>query len=229
VGVGVSWYYSKGWTDQEDGIEQVLIHYACTPPGQWPDWSWGHDARVLQDVGGYPRQRLKVLRMPREVWDMENGWSTPEYRFHYYFEVYQHGNRWTTDLFTEDIVYRDLEYADDNGWITNICIYWSVGGWAAPVYSPMEEPRIPADSEFMARNYYSYNDKDRFHREKYHMLYALDLPHRFYSRMWGPRGATLVQQYHIGRMYPPEEKSETWLGPNGPSAPGGDNCWAHHL
>ena len=93
----------------------------------------------------------------------------------------------------------------------------------------MEEPRIPADSEFAATSYYSYQDKDRFHHEKYHMLYGLDLPHRFHSRMWGPRGANLVQQYHIGRMYPPEEKSETWLGPDGPSAPGGDNCWVHHL
>ena len=225
----MSWYYPKGWTDQDDGIEQVLIHYACTPPGQWPDWSWGHDTRVLQDFGGFPRRRLKVLRMPREIWDMENGWPTPEYRFHYYFEVYQHGDRWTTDLFTEDIVYRDLEYADTSGWVTNICIYYAVGDWTAPVYSPMEEPRIPADSEFAATRYYSYQDKDRFHHEKYQMLYGLDLPHRFSSRMWGPRGGTLVQQYHIGRMYPPEEKSETWLGPNGPSAPGGDNCWVHHL
>jgi hypothetical protein len=47
--------------------------------------------------------------------------------------------------------------------------------------------------------------------------------------MYGPRGADLVQQYHVGHMYPPEEQSETWLGPNGPSAPGGDNYWVHHL
>jgi hypothetical protein len=139
----VSWYYPKGWTDQEDGIEQVLIHYVCTPPGQWPDWSWGHESRVLEDRGGFPRTRLKVLRMPREVWDMDNGWNAPEYRFHYFFEVFQDGHRWTTDRFTEDIVYRDLEYVDDHAWTTNICIYWSVGDWAAPVYSPMEDPRFP--------------------------------------------------------------------------------------
>ena len=88
-----------------------------------------------------------VLRMPRDVWDIDNGWPTPEYRFHYYFEVFQHGNRWTTDLFSEDIVYRDLEYVDNTGWVTNICIYWSVGDWTAPVYSPMEDPRFPTDSE----------------------------------------------------------------------------------
>jgi hypothetical protein len=46
--------------------------------------------------------------------------------------------------------------------------------------------------------------------------------------MYGPRGATLVQQYHVGRMYPPEEKDEFWLGPDGRAAPGG-NWWVHHL
>ena len=186
----MSWYYPKGWTDRGDGVDQVLIHYACTPPGQWPDWGWGHQARVLQDVGGRPRQRLKVLRMPREVWDMEKGSPTPEYRFHYFFEVHQHGDRWTTDLFTEDIVYRDLEYTDNAGWVTNICIYWAVSNWTAPVYSPMEEPRVPAGSEFVATNYYTYDDKDRFHHEKYDLLYGLDLPHRFRSRMSHPHNHT---------------------------------------
>jgi len=202
----VSWYYPKGWTDQEDGVEQVLIHYACTPPGQWPDWSWGHGSRVLEDRGGFPRTRLKVLRMPREVWDMDNGWNTPEYRFHYYFEVYQNGHRWTTDLLSEDIVYRDLEYADNDGWATHICIYWSVGEWGAPVYSPMEDPRFPVDSEYRSTQYYSYQDKERFHHDKFHMLQAMERPHRWQARMYGPRGAELVQQFHIGRMYPPHEK-----------------------
>ena len=54
----MTWYYPKGWTDQEDGVEQVVIHYVCTPPEQWPDWSWGHESRVLEDRGGFPRNRL---------------------------------------------------------------------------------------------------------------------------------------------------------------------------
>jgi hypothetical protein len=224
----MSWYYPKGWTDQEDGIEQVLIHYTCTPPHQWPDWGWGHETRVLQDLGGFPRQRLKVLRMPREVWDMQNGWPTAEYRFHYFFEVFQNGTRWTTDLFSEDIVYRDLDYVDNDGWTTHICIYWSVGDWTAPVYSPMEDPRFPHDSEFRSTRYYSYWDKERFHYEKYQMLRALDLPHCWQSRMWGPRGANLLQQYHIGHMWPPHEQTEAWIGPDGPSDPGG-RSWVHTL
>lgn len=224
----MSWYYPKGWTDADDGIEQVLIHYTFTPPEHYPDWGWGSETRVLQDLGGFPRQRIKVLRMPREIWDLDNGWATPEYRIHYYFEVFQQGSRWTTDRFSEDIVYRDLEYVDNSGWITNICIYWSVGGWIAPVYSPMEDPRFPADSEFTSTRYYGYQDKDRFHYVKAQMLDAMELPHRWQSRMWGPVGGTLVQQYHVGHMFPPEEKSETWMGPDGPSAPEG-NYWEHRL
>jgi hypothetical protein len=224
----VSWYLVKDWTDSEGGIENVVIHYTLTPPGQWPDWSWGHDSRVLQDHGGYPRRRAKVLRMPRHVRDVEHGWSTPEYRLHYFYEVFQNGHQWTTDLFSEDIVYRDLEYVDDAGWITNVCIYWAVGDWTAPIYSPMEDPRFPRDSEFTSERYYSYWDKDRFHYSKFHMLQQLAPPLRWRSRMWGPRGARIVQQYHVGRMYPAEEKAETWLGPNGASSPG-DNYWVHYL
>lgn len=224
----MSWYLIKDWTDHEDGIENVQIHYACTPPGQSPDWSWGHETRTLFDLGGYPRRRAKVLRMPREVWDMDNGWATPEYRLHYFYEVFQHGGgRWTSDLMTEEIVYRDLEYADDAGWLTHICIYWAVGDWTAPVYSPMEDPRFPADSEFRSLHYYGYGDKERFHYHKAQQLAGMERPIRWEGRMWGPQGSTLVQQYHMGRLTP-EDKSEAYLGPNGPSGAGGDS-WVHQL
>ena len=47
----------------------------------------------------------------------------------------------------------------------------------------MEDPRFPGDSEFLATNYYSYQDKDRFHHEKFRMLQTMDRPHRFHARM----------------------------------------------
>jgi hypothetical protein len=46
--------------------------------------------------------------------------------------------------------------------------------------------------------------------------------------MWGPVGATLLQQYHIGRMYPEDQRGEFFSGPDGSSAPGG-SCWVHRL
>jgi hypothetical protein len=210
----MGWYYPRSWIDREDGIEGVVIHYTWTPVGHWPDWGRHHESRVLADAGGFPRMRRKVLRMPARVYDESRGGAVPEYALHSFFEVHQDA--------------RELEYVDSDGWITNICIYWGVNGWEAPVYSPMEDPRFPADSEFTSERYYSYWDKDRYHVTKFHMLQQLPLPHRWRARMWGPRGATLVQQYHVGRTYPEHEKFETWLGPDGPGEPNA-NYWVHPL
>jgi hypothetical protein len=223
----MSWYLRKEWVDQEDGIESVLLHYTCTPLDAWPDWERFRNTRVLVDQGGFPRRHEKVISMPESVYDEARGWH-PEYRLHHYFEVFQHGRQWSTDLFTEEIACRDLEFTDDAGLVTNICIYWSVGDWGAPVYSPMEDPRFPADSEFTAKRYYNYWDRDRYHASKFHMLQAIPLPHRWQGRMWAPRGATVVQQYHVGRTYPEQERFETWLGPDGPSEPAGSS-WVHQL
>ena len=46
--------------------------------------------------------------------------------------------------------------------------------------------------------------------------------------MWGPSGSRLLQQYHIGRMYPEHESVEIFLGPNGATGPTGDS-WVHQL
>jgi hypothetical protein len=224
----VSWYLPKEWVDHEDGIEGVLIHYTFSPSGGWPDWDAQHNSRVLTDLGGFPRRRGKVLSMPRRVWDGVLGGPNPEFRLHYYFEVFQSGSAWTTDLVSEDILSREFDYVDHEGWITNICVYWGVHDWTAPVYSTMEDPRFPADSDFTSDRYYSYWDKDRFHYEKWRMLNEIPTPHVWRSRVWAPRGAAIVQQYHIGRMFPPEDQYETWLGPDGPSEAGG-NYWVHVL
>jgi hypothetical protein len=221
------WYLRREWMDQEDGTENVMIHYTWTLPGDWPDWARDHNSRMLQDVGGFPRQRKKILAMPGGLPDGRGGWSL-EYRFHFFFEVWQHGRNWTTDLESEDIVYRDMDYVDAEGWITNICTYWAVYDWEAPIYSPMEDHRFPKDSEFTSERYYAYWDKDRYHYAKSQMLKEIPTPHYWQTRIWGPRGALIVQQFHIGRMYPPEEKYEAWFGPDGPTAPGGSH-WVFQL
>lgn len=224
----MTWYLRREWVDQEDGIENVTIHYTWSPPGGWPDWERNHNARMLVDAGGFPRRRWKVLRMPRGVWDEQGGGWSLEYRLHFFFEVWQQGRNWHTDLESQDIVYRDMEYVDNEGWVTHLCAYWSVYDWQAPVYSPMEDPRFPADSEFTSERYYAYQDKDRFSFFKSQMLGQLPLPHHWRSRIWAPRGAPVLQQFHMGHLYPPEETFETWLGPDGPSSPGGSH-WVLHL
>ncbi|MDX1621109.1 MAG: hypothetical protein R3320_08975 [Nitriliruptorales bacterium] len=222
----MGWYLAKGWEDQDDGIDMVLVHYSWSPLGHGPDWGAVHECRVLEDLGGFPRRRRKVLSMPAAVWD-GGGWN-PEFALHHYFEVFQRGGQWTTQLYTEEIASRELEFYDEPGLITNICIYWGVGDFTAPVYSPMEDPRFPSDSEFTSIRYYDYQDKARYHWAKAQMLSEIPPPHRWWARMWGPRGSTLVQQYHIGRMYPEDQQGEFFYGPDGVTHAGGSH-WTHLL
>ena len=224
----MSWYLRKDWEDTDDGIDAVVIHYATTPRGEGPDWGRDHQWRPLQDHGGFPRRRSKVLSLPTSVWSNYHGGWDVEFLLHYYFEVYRGGGQWSTQTYTEEIVSKQLEFVDEPGWITNICIYWAVGTWEAPTYTPMEDYRFPQDSEFGSLRYYGYQDKARFHYSKTLMLDRIERPHYWQGRMWGPVGATLLQQYHIGRMYPEDQKGEFFYGPDGSSAPGG-NYWVHQL
>lgn len=219
------WYLRKEWIDREDGIDGVVIHFTSTSRGQRPPFGHPFEQRVMVDYGGYPRVRRKVLKMPRTVWD-GGGWAE-DYAFHHFFEVWRGGHAERTDLFSEDIVHKELEFVDNDGVITNICVHWAVEDWEAPVFSPMEDPRFPADSEFRSLRYYGYEDKPRFHHAKYHMLREIPLPHRWQGGIWGPRGATVVQQYHIGRLYG-DEQYEIYFGPDGPSGQPA-SYWIHHL
>lgn len=222
----MSWYLPKEWNDQDEGIDAVLLHYTFTPTGWGPDWGTHHEWRPLGDHGN--GHRRKVITMPAEVFDPNYGSWNEQYLFHYYFEVFAQSGRWSTELFTEEIACHHLEFIDEPGAITNICIYWAVTDWEAPVYSPMDDHRFPSDSEYTSIRYYGYQDKARFHHAKYHMLLELQRPLRWQGRMWGPRGATLVQQYHIGRMYPEHERGEFFYGPDGVTHAGGSH-WVHQL
>jgi hypothetical protein len=92
----------------------------------------------------------------------------------------------------------------------------------------MEDDRFPADGEFASVHYYGYEDKARFHREKAEMLDQIPLPHRWRARMWGPRGSTILQQYHVGHLYPEHERGEAYVGPDGMTMPCGSH-WVHPL
>lgn len=223
----MTWYLTKDWVDPDDGVEAVQIHYMWTPATEGPYFDGTHQVRWLNDLGGHPRRRAKVLPMPREIWK-DGGWNDDGFALHHHFEVFGPHGQWTTDTFTEEIVARDLEFVDDHGTITNICIYWAVGDWTAPTYSPMEDPRFAFESDFTSVRYYGYEDKARYNATKAEMLGQIDLPHRWRARMWGPRGSTLVQQYHVGHMHPEHERSEAFWGPEGVTSPGVSH-WVHQL
>src|SRR4030095_13315298 len=131
---------------------------------------------------------------------------------------------------TRAVCTRDMESVDNEGWVTHLCVYWSVYDWQAPVYSPMEDPRFPADSEFTSERYAASWDKGPSSYAKSQMLAQLPLPHHWRSRIWAPRGAPVLQQFHIGHLYPPEETFANWMGAERQSRPrgrgGGGYCVA---
>src|SRR5437660_1397610 len=132
------WFYLKKiFVDQEPGIEQVNIHYTWTPPGRPPDWGSHRETRAMPRGGVYLKGvgervelgddgvRRKILRLPNAV--MENGSVHEHYTFHHYFEFFQHGHQYHTQLYSEDIVAKEIEYVDYVGNLGGMCIYWSIG------------------------------------------------------------------------------------------------------
>jgi hypothetical protein len=239
----------RQWLDLEPGIEAVNIHYTWTPPGTLPDWRQHRETRLMErnamireGMGGTTvvdeqlvnmevrerpatapaNARVKVIKLPTRIWDPRlNGW-TESYLFHHYFEVYQNGRLWTTDLYTEEIVSRDIEYIDWVGNVVGVCAHWSVFDFDTTQYVPSETQefidRFGEDHEFRSFKLYHYPDRDHFTRQKAMMMRGIPLPHRWRSKVWSPRGAQVIQGWHVEFLddLPPPGQSlqprEEWTG-----------------
>ena len=96
-------YYSveKRFYDYADNIEAVNIHYALTLIGGIPDWEHYRCTRYMPIVNDH--SRIKVLRLPRQITSADADMPAARYLLHYYFEIFQDGDRHYTPLFTEEI------------------------------------------------------------------------------------------------------------------------------
>jgi len=237
----------RQWLDQESGVDAVYIHYTWTPHDTSPDWGQHRetrlmekDAKLKEGMGGTIlvelsqaevkerpasapfNARIRVIKLPARIWDPRSNALTENYLFHHYFEVHQNGGVWNTDLFTEEIVSREVEYLDWAGNLAGTCAHWSVFDFDAPQYCPSEMnefiERFGEDNEFRSFKFYHYSDRSRFLRTKITMMREIPLPHRWRSKVWGPRGAKVVQGWHVGFLdeIPPEWEQvrmrEEWTG-----------------
>jgi hypothetical protein len=91
----------KSFHDYADDIEAVNIHYVVTSIADIPDWEHYRCTRYMPIVHG--RMRGKVLKLPRKVTESPDGALTARYLLHYYFEIFQGGDKHYTSLFTEEI------------------------------------------------------------------------------------------------------------------------------
>jgi hypothetical protein len=99
----VSWHYvEKEFRDDADDIEAVTIHYLWTPFGGEPDW----DQRATLFMPRVARRsplRKRRLKMPRQIVDPASGTLTDQYVLHYFFEIFQDGQRHYSPLYTEEM------------------------------------------------------------------------------------------------------------------------------
>jgi hypothetical protein len=236
----MSFYMKRSYVDTEPGIELVNIHYTWTPLGQQPDWEAHRETRVMprggvlirgmggtivDDTGNYVQSsserielpddgvRRKVIRLPKAIPDPATNQYTENYSFHHYYEVFRHGQRENSPLYTEEIVSKEVEFIDFNGNLGGMCIFWSVYDWDSPQYQPTEVPafieRFGEDSPHRSHKFYGAEDKEAFSRIRSEMLASLPLPRRFVGHIYGPKGAQVVQRWHVGNMWQPN-RADRW-------------------
>ena len=237
----MSFYIKKTYADTESDIELVNLHYTWTPLGEAPNWEAHRETRMMprggvlvrgmggttvDESGQYVQTmserielpddgiRRKVLRLPKAIPDPSapNGLSE-HYAFHHYFEVFRHGKREQSLLYTEEIVAKEVEFLDFQGTLGGTCIFWSVYDWDAPQYQPTEEgsftPRFGEDNPYRSHKFYGAEDKENFSRIRSEMLKSLPLPRRFVGKIYGPKGAEVHQRWHVGALWSPNV-AERW-------------------
>jgi hypothetical protein len=164
--------------------------------------------------------RRKVIRLPSDVLDPAQQKYVENYAFHHYFEVFREGKREVSPVYTEEIVEKEVEFVDYEGNLGGMCIYWSINDWDAPQYQPTEVPefieRYGEESPFRSFKFYGSQDMEEFGRIRADMLKALPLPRRFVGKIRGPKGAQVVQSWHVGGMWTPNraERWESYWGNN---------------
>jgi hypothetical protein len=90
----------KSFLDYADDIEAVNIHYVLTLIEDIPDWEHHRCTRFMPLV--QEKMRRKTLKLPKQV-ETSAGVAAARYLLHYYFEIFQDGDRHYTQLFTEEI------------------------------------------------------------------------------------------------------------------------------
>jgi hypothetical protein len=236
----LSFYAKKTFVDTLPGIELVNLHYTWTPLAEMPNWDVHRETRAMPRGGTLVRGmggttideqgqavqtesevielpddgiRRKIIRLPNEILDPKTGRYIDNYSLHHYFEIFRDGKRELSQLFTEEIVSKEVEFIDHTGNLGGMCIYWSIGDWDGPQYQPTEEANFIAkygeDNPYRSYKFYGCDDMEEFSRIRSAMLAALPMPRRYIGRIRGPRGASVHQRWHVGGMWTPN-RADRW-------------------
>jgi hypothetical protein len=98
-----SYQIEKSFRDYSSEIEAVNIHYLVVAEDGVPDWSQRHTLYLPRTDD---ETRRITLNLPLSI-ESANG-PTTRYLLHYYFEIFQGGDRSYSPQFTEQVI-TDLE------------------------------------------------------------------------------------------------------------------------
>jgi len=150
--------------------------------------------------------------MPSSIANPATGRFDETYLFHYFYDVWSNGTVSPTPVFTEQIVSQEIELTDWHGTVSGVCAHWSVYDGDAFVYSPTETAdfmaRYGEDAPLRSHKFYGQSDRDWFTRAKWAVVQQLPLPRRWRTKVWGPKGANLIQGWHVGFVDQPSPPGE---------------------
>ena len=163
-------------------------------------------------VAAPPNARVKVIKMPSSILNQATGRFDENYLFHFFYDVWSNGAASPTPMFTEEIVCQEIELTDWHGNVSGACAHWSVHDGDAFVYSPTETAdfiaRYGEDAPLRSHKFYGQDDRNWFTRAKWAVVQQLPLPRRWRTKVWGPRGASLIQGWHVGFVDQPSPPGE---------------------
>jgi hypothetical protein len=203
---------TKIWIDPRPDFENVEIRYKWLPLAEGVTFNGDEDSEVMAVVPNTnPRVREAIIEIPRYVKNQDN------YSFHYQFlPGGTQGQGPLSPVFTEEIVAREVEYIDHDGWVTEVRVVWGVGGWTAPNLSRMDLDglvlNIAPDAPGHDREGEGIADE-----AIYELISTVPLPRRWVGKVWGPKANTIEYAFQLLRNNTPTvgDDGERWDNNNG--------------
>jgi len=193
---------TKVWVDPSDKVDSVEIRFTWSAIGEAPKWQGNDEAEVMSVIPNtIPRIRQAAIEIPRYLDGKDN------YLLHYQFGGGGEHHAGFSQIYTEEIVSREIPYVDNEGLVTEVRILWSVGGWNAPNWS---QSRLEGLTLKYDKNEAGHDQEGEGIADEamYEMVQTVPLPRRFVGKVWAPRGATVEYSLLLLRSNTPTGNDE---------------------
>ena len=197
---------TKVWMDQDSGIQMVEIRYTWSPLGEPATWDGREEAEVMMEIPNTdPKVRQAVIEIPRYLNDQDS------YQLHHRFMFVKDGREQFTQIFSEEIVSKEIPYVDQQGRITEVRLLWGVNGWTAQNWTQAKLAGLNLQT-VPTRAGHDREGEGIADDAIYELIQTVPLPRRYNAKVWGPRGATVEYVYQLLRTNSPlpDDDFESW-------------------